>query len=242
MNRAPRISRTRQSGQTLISMMVGVLISILTITAMLSLYKVLIGVSGNASRTAQRDAQIASALLAAQIELQQAGFGISDTADVLAIAGDDHQVVWRYNEVLPATGSLCAGLRLNERSLHFLPPKSCIASDIATLADDDSWGSGPLAPIPLASDVAWFVPENPDGTQAMEDHVVDLADVHFLMDSSVACSLPYAQQEGLDPAGQRLSLTSGTATLFTACLPNIASVATSLPPSPESGSETAGSP
>ena len=55
-------------------MMIGLVISLLTIGAMLAIYKVAIEVSGNASRTATRDGQVSSAMLAAQIELQQAGY------------------------------------------------------------------------------------------------------------------------------------------------------------------------
>ena len=56
-----------QAGQSLISMMVGLVISLITIAAMLTLYKVMIEVSGNASRSAMRDGQVSSAILAAQI-------------------------------------------------------------------------------------------------------------------------------------------------------------------------------
>ena len=54
-------------------MMVGLLISLLAVLLAMTVYKLVIGVSVNAIGTSQRDGQRASALLATQIELQQAG-------------------------------------------------------------------------------------------------------------------------------------------------------------------------
>jgi hypothetical protein len=69
-------ARRRQSGVSLISMMIGLMISLLVIASMLVFYKSIIEVTGNASRAAQRDGQVSAALVAAQMDLQSAGFGV----------------------------------------------------------------------------------------------------------------------------------------------------------------------
>src|SRR5690606_13766993 len=74
-------ARRTQRGQTLVGMMVGVMISLITIAGMLVLYKTMIEVTGQASSDSLRDGQVASALLAAQMDVHEAGYGIA-LADV----------------------------------------------------------------------------------------------------------------------------------------------------------------
>jgi hypothetical protein len=76
--------RRRERGVTLVSLMVGLLLSLLVVLAMLSLYRgVLNNIFGNAGNAglvanARQDGALASGLLGAQIALQGAGFGIRD--------------------------------------------------------------------------------------------------------------------------------------------------------------------
>ncbi|WP_248796087.1 PilW family protein [Pseudomonas sp. MWU13-2105] len=63
-----------QRGFTLISLMVGTVISLLSILAMLSLYKNLVYISATSIQSARQDGQVASALLTAQRELTNGGF------------------------------------------------------------------------------------------------------------------------------------------------------------------------
>lgn len=122
-------SRRRQRGQSLISMMVGLVISLTTISAMLVLYKTMIEVSGNASRSALRDGQVSSALLAAQMEMQSAGFGVPSgdaLSTKLAIRDAGKELVWRYKTGLTASGFQCSGLRLVDgNGLYRLAEKNC---------------------------------------------------------------------------------------------------------------------
>lgn len=232
--RGPR-GPCRQRGQSLISMMVGVLISLLTIAAMVSIYRVLIDVSGNASRSAQRDGQLASALLTVQMEMQRAGFGIAPgEPGVLAIVDGGRQIVWRYS-LHPDPGHACAGLRIataanapelpvtpadasaDRRGLYWLPGRSCSAADDPALA----WtAAGPLAPRRLVSATGFFVPQAADGTALGDEAGVHaLAGAHFERDG--ACSLPYAQQADLLPVSQRVSLKVGSDVVFSTCLANL---------------------
>jgi hypothetical protein len=65
-----------QQGFNLISLMIGMVISLITVLAMLSLYRTLVGISVESASLAKVEGQKASGLLTAQIALQQAGFGL----------------------------------------------------------------------------------------------------------------------------------------------------------------------
>src|SRR5690606_32208487 len=85
------------AGETLVGLMVGMALSLLTVAAMLALYQGMVAVSRDTTRLAQRDGQVASAAMAAQMELQQAGFGIEPgtPGSSLWVAPDGQRVVWR---------------------------------------------------------------------------------------------------------------------------------------------------
>lgn len=76
-------TRRRSRGFTLVSLMVGLLISMLVVLAMLSLYRVVarsVFGSGGLVRNAKQDGALASGLMSAQVALQDAGFGIKDAS------------------------------------------------------------------------------------------------------------------------------------------------------------------
>ena len=87
----------RQQGATLISLMIGMLISIVSALGILSLYKNLVTVSINATADASHDGQIATALMTVQLELQNAGYGIknADSAHLNASTAGD-EIRWRF--------------------------------------------------------------------------------------------------------------------------------------------------
>lgn len=73
--------RTRNTyGFTLISMLVGLVIGILSIIAMLVMYRTLIGTARHIKDQATTDGQLATTSIAAQELLQQAGFGVTSAA------------------------------------------------------------------------------------------------------------------------------------------------------------------
>ncbi|MCL7714510.1 PilW family protein [Stenotrophomonas mori] len=210
--------RRGQCGQSLISMMVGLVISLITIAAMLVLYKTMVTVSSDASRAALRDGQMAAGLLAAQLDLQAAGFGVEPAPgldDRIALSDAGRQVVWRY---LQDGASACAGLRVETAGLYRLPPKSC---DSVAAVDWDTNERMPMA----------LMPKNPDGSLfelAGERGGMSLAGGHVFSLERAAC-LPYMQQDAATlPAVQRVSLKrvdgSGEP-LFSVCLPNLAAAA-----------------
>lgn len=79
----------RHSGFSLISMMVGLLISSIAIIGMMSLYKTLVHQAADSIVRSTLDGQVSSAFLTAEMELQGAGFAIDNAAantDVVILA------------------------------------------------------------------------------------------------------------------------------------------------------------
>jgi len=237
---AARARRGRQGGQTLIGMMIGLLISLMTIAAMLAVYKVAVDVSGNASRTAVRDGQLALALLAAQVEMQQAGFGIDPPAappaaadtSVLHVSDDGRRVVWRYRP--DATGAdVCAGVEIQRAASQERPAGVYSLLPSACTGGAGAWTPGQSRL--LATEAAFFVPVDRSGAPLAEGGVNLLANAVFRrVDGSAGdgCGLPYAQAAAAT-SGQRILLRAGSGgaspTLFSVCLPNIAAVAAAAP-------------
>lgn len=227
-------SARRQRGQSLIGVMVGLLISLLTIAAMVAVYALMIDVSGNASRSAHRDGQLASALLTAQIEMQRAGFGVApDETGVFAILDNGRQVVWRYS-LYPEAGEACAGLRIvddaastavpvtpadagaDRRGLYWLPAQACTSAETPPAWDS----TGASAPRRLLSATGFFVQQDRSGNLFTDEAGLrSLQNASFQRDGE--CSLPYAQQAGLLDVSQRVSLKVGSDVVFSACLSNL---------------------
>ena len=68
-----------QHGFNLVSLMIGVALSMVSILAMLSLYKNIIGISVRSIQDSKQDGQVATGLLIAERELLNAGFGLNPT-------------------------------------------------------------------------------------------------------------------------------------------------------------------
>jgi len=146
LNKAPK-------GESLISLMVGLLISVVVALAMLSMFKVTSRYGGQAGQDAAADAQLTSALLRAGLAAQDAGFGIATPTlgthlKVIAAAtltgsalsgtaanstGSGNGVVW----AMTTNGSTqCAGLYFKDASdgsggLYYLGPVACSAGDVS---------------------------------------------------------------------------------------------------------------
>jgi hypothetical protein len=159
----------RQSGESLVSLMVGLLVSMVVALAMMSMFKVSNRFTSQAGQDAAADAQVTSALLRAGIATQDAGFGIASAAlgtqlQVLAgaalsgstLSGSVASAGTSGNAMLWAmqTGASpqCAGLLYQDGSdgsggLYFLGPVSCNSGNVSgwnTLA----WTSTPWAERP----------------------------------------------------------------------------------------------
>jgi Tfp pilus assembly protein PilW len=98
-----------QRGWTLTSLMVGLLVSMLVIIAMLSLYRIVVRMTFDPTYgmqpTAAQDRQATTGFLAAQNQLQSAGFGVASAArntDIVLVSGST--VV-----TIPNTGATVSG-------------------------------------------------------------------------------------------------------------------------------------
>ena len=98
-------SEHSQRGITIISLLVGLVISMLCILASLSLYKNLIFVAAESKVDAMHDGQVSSALLTLQKEVSSAGYGIdgadADDIKVRRVAASAPnpgtiELLWRY--------------------------------------------------------------------------------------------------------------------------------------------------
>jgi len=146
-------TRNRQSGESLISLMVGLLLSMVVALAMLSMYKVSARYGGQAGQDAAADAQLTAALLRAGQAVQDAGYGIASasldtqlvvlsgaalnnralTGSTVATGASGNAVLWAMN----TTGTAqCAGLLFKATSgggggLFFLGPVACSTGSVS---------------------------------------------------------------------------------------------------------------
>ena len=160
-----------------------------------------------------------AALLAAQMELQSAGFGMPATAsleDRVVISEAGKRVVWRF---LEGAQGRCAGLQVETHGISRLPAKDC--NGLASV----SWNANEQQPMAR-------MPTNPDGSVfTLADEVGGMslaAGYAFHLSGAPVNCLPYMQQSdaGSLPAGRTLDLKSGdgSSVLFSVCLPNLAVV------------------
>lgn len=220
MSRASLTCRSGQGGYTLVGMMVGLALSLLTIVAMLALYKTMIDLSSESMRSAERSGQLGAAAVAAELELQQAGFGIEqgEAGENLHLSAGGDAVVWRFRELGAAAADYqCAGLRLvtatgAARGLYLLPATPCTSADDAAL----DWTS-PGQPVPqqLASESAFFVATGEVGA-------FPLADASFVQAANSVC-FPYGQT-AVTAESPRVALVASGVPMLSVCLPNLAVV------------------
>ncbi len=95
------ISRNRQLGVSLITLMIGLLVSLIGVLGSMALYRNLIDTSVKASVDASSDGQISTLLLRAQLEVSDAGFGYEDpiaAGDLPHVVSDatGDAIYWRY--------------------------------------------------------------------------------------------------------------------------------------------------
>lgn len=143
------VSKSKQQGLSLISLMVGLFISMLCILAGLTLYKSTVRLSTDAKISAQLDGQITSALLTLQLELQNAGYRVADAnADdvVLTTHGGSQVLAWRYND---GTNYICRGAKefgtasdIKFRNLALITADGCTETVDLTSLDWAPTGDG----------------------------------------------------------------------------------------------------
>lgn len=144
-----RLVKPRQSGISMIGLMVGLLLAMIAILAGMTLYQSMVRTSIETRTDATQDGQLASALLSLQLELQSAGFGMvagaSPHIELSGLAGTNPQsLYWRHQ---PAAGGTvtCKGFRIQtnadetSRQLQLLQPKNPVACTATVLLSGIEW-------------------------------------------------------------------------------------------------------
>lgn len=86
-------------GVSIISMLIGLLISVMCILASLTLYRSLVRLATDTKVDSSYDGQLAAAMLTAQLEVQNAGYGLDafKPGDLVTVNEPGHaEVRWRY--------------------------------------------------------------------------------------------------------------------------------------------------
>lgn len=101
-----------QSGTTLISLLIGLLIAMLCIIAVLSSYRTIVKTGVESRVAATHDTQLQTGLTTAQMFLQNAGFGLEGSRNLLTTniqveTKNISAVLWRYHD---GTKVICQGL------------------------------------------------------------------------------------------------------------------------------------
>lgn len=138
-----------QRGFNLISLMIGMTLSLISILAMLALYKNMVGISVRSIQDAQQDGQVSAGFLTAQLEMRNAGFGmdlpISNSIVLLAgatltsgtlrasnsytppVDNTGNALIW-VSKVSTTADATCSGLLVQSGQLvHLKAASSCRA-------------------------------------------------------------------------------------------------------------------
>lgn len=212
----PRVrvpSPSRMAGASLISTMVGIVISLLTVGAMLTTYRLMGDTSLEVNKEMVRDGQVMSSLQTLSMELQQSGFGTTDgdLSKDLWVSTDGKKISWRYKPQLDSAATACKGVEIvaqgseqRAQGMYLYTSPTC-----TTAAQTDIWSH---APAKIASSLAFA------GTEG-ETGALTLAQTVFTKGVSEKCS-PFQSKEE-DEQHPTVSLTSAGTLLFKSCLTNI---------------------
>jgi type II secretory pathway pseudopilin PulG len=153
----------RVQGMSLISLMIGILISMIGILAGIVLYQNMVKVTIQTRTDAAQDGQLASAMLSLQLELQAAGFGIDKAAKpgphLVLVEGPPQMLYWRYlNDINNLDSAVCKAFRIQDvddgkrRQLQLLNPNipaNCTL-DVGLAAIVGGWNEANPGPVVLA--------------------------------------------------------------------------------------------
>ncbi len=216
-----RVSIPHQSGVSLISLMIGLFISMLCILSSLTLYKNLVHVSTDARLDTLHDGQLAGAFLTVQLEIQNAGYQIADAGldDIVKQTnGDSLELFWRYND-----GAFrCRGLiesKLIESGITYRVLTLVEASagcDEASALSGMTWGTevATLARWPVRTGLATYM----TGRTSMLD--IDIDDTKTCSPYGAVLTDTHVRVTISAPSSSRLYTVTGAMTTFEYCLMN----------------------
>lgn len=219
------LSFQHQRGATLISTLIGVVLSLLTIGSMMMLHRTMAVASTQANQELARDSQVQSSLQNALTEIQQAGFGIAPGEAGLNLwtSTDGKRVSWRYRSNLADAGFVCGGLWVvtsfqvsrsqdnptSEPGLFLFQGVPCTSADNASL-----WGATSPHRHQLASGRAFYE------TAGGEALAYSLSRAVFVKGSASACA-PFASTPTLSGTHPQVSMLIDGRPVFQSCLVNL---------------------
>mgnify|MGYP000028190654 FL=1 len=194
-----------QQGFTLVSLLVGLAISMLCLMALLALFRTVIHTSVDARKSSILDTQLQNSLTTIQVLAQNAGFGypassIPNIVEVASIADvtANKAILWRLDDdIKTTTASICQGITYTENALILL--KSRCSYDLP-LATGSTWEKD--------STLAYF----PTGTT-----------ITFVLKDQICAPYGSAIITGTKVLNITASDSTGTKIKFPVCLSNILS-------------------
>lgn len=224
----------QQSGMSLISLLIGLLISVLCILGSLTLYKNLIHVATETKLDSNHDGQLASAMLMIQLEVQSAGYGVDipTSPSILrhAPATGELQLLWRFSND-GGTTFQCRGLYEKPEEQGLYRNLSLIKVDAGcngtTSLNTLTWNIAN----PLAVLGKWRVVDDGVADIGLDDYVADNSTMFDFVVTEKACNPFNVTGPATDVRGHLTVKVPGSAFLqgaadmgvtnYEYCLPNI---------------------
>ena len=223
----------QQSGMSLISLLIGLLISVLCILGSLTLYKNLIHVATETKLDSNHDGQLASAMLVIQLEVQSAGYGIDGAGTEHIIehvpATGERQLLWRFTT--DGTNYQCRGLFEEAKDQGLFRQLSLIkvdaGCDASTALNTLTWDT--TSPIAVLG--KWRVVDDEVADIGLDDYIGDHDTMFDFELIDTACN-PYGANGAVTDNRKLLTVSvpgsaflqgaaDMEATKYHYCLPNI---------------------
>jgi len=150
-----------QQGITLVSLLVGLAISMLCLMALLALFRTVIHTSVDARKSSVLDTQLQNSLTTVQVLVQNAGFGYpaSSVPNIIEVASIEDvtankAILWRWDpDIDTTTKSICQGITYTENALILLK-KTC--SYNLSLTTGSTWEKdSTLASFPIGTTITF---------------------------------------------------------------------------------------
>lgn len=206
-------ARNTQKGYSLVSTLVGVVISLATVGVMLTTYRLIGDTSIETTQEMNRDGQTLSVLQVLEMEIQQSGFGTNiggAVNDDIVVSNQGKRIAWRYKPELASAAMSCKGIEIlpiasnrREAGVYGYAVSNCTSAGNAAI-----WNATPTK---IASSSAFFLQQGEVGGLSLADGV-------FVKSASSACA-PY--NSGDTRQHPTVELSAQGKTLFSICLNNI---------------------
>ena len=158
-----------QRGVSLLSLLIGLVISMIAVLGVTSLFRTVIKNNTEASQNARVTAERAAAMLIADMHLADAGFGLEGSLSVnllllqdaqlnedetavtgtavTSISGEGNALIWRFNEsaLTEAASYVCAGLYASDDGIGYLSrPSGSNCDSVSDALGESDWKLEPL--------------------------------------------------------------------------------------------------